>query len=320
MTDYAVLFPGQGSQNKNMLRNFDGDDIFDESINTSSQILGYDIKKIIEDESKLNNTLYTQPIMVATSIAIWRSFLSQSNEMPVYAAGHSLGEYSALVANGTLSLEDCLNVVTERAKYMVEAMTGVEGGMAAIMCNDPDINLSATVEETCKLLSNDREFIEPVNYNSPNQIVIAGHKKIIESCESEFKIRGIKRVIVLPVSVAAHSSIMSTCSDKLYKLLKNINILEDNSLFPVLHNTDASKKNSKVDIIKSLCDQVCSPVLWETTIKKMFNNNISSFIEIGPGKVLTGLNSKILPKDDNIKCLSIDKIESINEAVGVNND
>ena len=99
-----------------------------------------------------------------------------------------------------------------------------------------------------------------------------------------------------------------------------MNILEENSLFPVLHNTDASKKNSKVDIIKSLCDQVCSPVLWETTIKKMFNNNISSFIEIGPGKVLTGLNSKILPKDDNIKCLSIDKIENINEAVGVNND
>ena len=320
MTDDAVLFPGQGSQNQNMLRNFDGDDIFDKSIITSSQILGYDIKRIIEDESKLNNTLYTQPIMVATSIAIWRSFHSKSNKMPIYAAGHSLGEYSALVANGTLSLEDCLNVVTERAKYMVEAMTGVEGGMAAIMSNDPNINLPTIVEETCKSLSNGSEFIEPVNYNSHNQIVIAGHKKIIESCESAFKAQGIKRVIVLPVSVAAHSSIMKTCSDKLYKLLNNIDILENDSLFPVLHNADASKKNSKVDIIKSLCDQVCSPVLWETTINKMFNNNILSFIEIGPGKVLTGLNSKILPKDDNIKCQSIDKIENINEVVGVNND
>ena len=184
MSDYAVLFPGQGSQNKNMLIGYDNNEIFNDYIAESSQILGYDIKKIVDNESKLNNTIYTQPVMVATSLAIWSIWSNQINTAPKYAAGHSLGEYSALVANGTLSLEDCLKIVTERAKFMVSAMTGVEGGMAAIMSNNSDQDLSDTVEEICRKLSNDKVFIQPVNYNSKNQIVIAGHKSLIETCFS----------------------------------------------------------------------------------------------------------------------------------------
>ena len=316
MSDYAVLFPGQGSQNKNMLVGYDNNEMFNDYIDKSSQILGYDIKKIVNDESKLNNTIYTQPIMVATSLAIWSVWANQINAMPKYAAGHSLGEYSALVANGTLSLEDCLKTVTERAKYMVSAMTGVEGGMAAIMSNTPDMNLSDTVEEVCRKLSNDEVFIQPVNYNSKNQIVIAGHKSLIETCESEFKAHGVKRVVVLPVSVAAHSSIMNVCSDKLYKVLNNIKITENNALFPVLHNVDASIKDSKVDIINSLCAQICSPVLWEKTITRMFDDKISNYLEIGPGKVLTGLNGKILAGKEGVLTSSIDKYESIAQVAG----
>ena len=316
MSEYAVLFPGQGSQNKNMFVGYDNNDIFNDYIDRSSQILGYDIKKIVNDESKLNNTIYTQPIMVATSIAIWKVWADQINTMPKYAEGHSLGEYSALVANGTLSLEDCLKTVTERAKYMVSAMTGVEGGMAAIMSNNPEMNLSDIVEEICRKLSNDEIFIEPVNYNSQNQIVIAGHKSLIEASEPTFKDHGVKRVVVLPVSVAAHSSIMNECSDKLYKVLNNIQIIDTNPLFPVLHNTDASIKSSKVDIIDSLCAQVCSPVLWEKTIIKMFNDKISNYLEIGPGKVLTGLNGKILAGENGILASSIEKYESIAEVTG----
>ena len=319
MTKYAALFPGQGSQNKNMFEGYEKNTIFNECITKSSQILGYDIRKVIQDDSKLNNTIYTQPIMVATSIAMWNVWVNKINVMPLFAAGHSLGEYSALVANQTLSLEDCLNLVTERAKFMVDAMTGVQGGMAAIMSNNPEMNLSETVEKVCEQLSNDKEIIQPVNYNTKNQIVIAGHKNLIDSCESEFKAQGVKRVIILPVSVAAHSSIMKSCSDKLFKLLNNIYILKKESLFPVIHNSDASIKDSKLDIIKSLCDQVCNPVLWEKTIEKIFAENIVNYIEIGPGKVLTGLNSKILINKDGVMCSSIDKYESIDEVSGVYN-
>ena len=258
--------------------------------------------------------------MVATSLAIWSVWSNQINTAPKYAAGHSLGEYSALVANGTFSLEDCLKIVTERAKFMVSAMTGVEGGMAAIMSNNSDQDLSDTVEEICRKLSNDKVFIQTVNYNSKNQIVIAGHKSLIETCGSEFKAHGVKRVVVLPVSVAAHSSIMNSCSDKLYKTLNNIVINEKISLFPVLHNTDASIKNSKVDIINSLCAQVCNPVLWEKTIIKIFEDKINNFLEIGPGKVLTGLNSKILADKDGVFTSSIDKYESIAEVIGEYDD
>ena len=316
MSDYAVLFPGQGSQHKNMLESYKHNDIFNQSIDKSSNILGYNINVIVQDESKLNDTLYTQPIMVATSIAIWDVWLSKMDKTPLYAAGHSLGEYTALVANGTISLENCLNLVSERAKFMVDAMTGVDGGMAAIMSNDPELNLSDTVEAICREMSKDDKFIEPVNYNSKNQIVIAGHKSLIDSCESIFKANGIKRVVILPVSVAAHSSIMTSCSNKLYKLLNNIDIYDEKTSFPVLHNVDASKKDSKVDIIKSLCDQVCNPVLWEKTITKIFEKKISNYIEIGPGKVLSGLNSKILAGRDGIISKSIDKFESINEVIG----
>ena len=159
-----------------------------------------------------------------------------------------------------------------------------------------------------------------MNYNSKYQIVIAGHKTLIDSCESEFKAKGVKRVIILPVSVAAHSSIMISCSDKLYKSLNNIDIIKSKSLFPIFHNTDASIKISKVDIIKSLCDQVCNPVLWEKTIMKMFNEEINNYIEIGPGKVLVGLNNKILSGREGVLSLSIDKLESISEVIGACNE
>ena len=202
---------------------------------------------------------------------------------------------------------------------MDDAMAGIEGGMAAIMSNNPELDLANVVNEICKKLSTNNKFIQPVNYNSKNQIVIAGHKTLIDTCESEFKDQGVKRVIVLPVSIAAHSTIMKSCSDKLDKLLNNINISDENILFPILHNTDASEKIGKVDIIKSLCDQVCNPVLWDTTINNLFNNNITNFVEIGPGKVLTGLNSKILSNREGVSNYALDSFDGIEEVIGACN-
>ena len=254
MSEYAVLFPGQGSQNKNMLISYEKNEIFNEYIDRSSRILGYDIKKIVDDESKLNNTIYTQPVMVATSLAIWKVWTNKINSMPKYAAGHSLGEYTALVANGTLSLDDCLKVVTERAEFMVSAMTGVEGGMAAIIGLD-----ASKIIEICSNISVADGVIEAVNFNSDKQTVVAGHLKVVKQASEAFKTAGAKLVKILPVSVAAHTSIMNKCSEDLYKALKNSNIIST-GMFPILHNVDASIKEDEHDIIQALTDQVHNPV------------------------------------------------------------
>jgi [acyl-carrier-protein] S-malonyltransferase len=304
---YAVLFPGQGSQNKGMLDPYIEDSVFSKIIDQSSEILGYNLTEAVQDESKLNNTLYTQPIMVAVSYAMWCVWKERSSVLPSCAAGHSLGEYTALVANGFISLEDCLNLVVIRAKSMLEAMDGIEGGMAAV------IGLNAEdIQSVCSDLSTDKELIQAVNFNSEKQIVVGGHMNLIKDSVSSFKSKGAKLVKVLPVSIAAHTTLMNNCSDILNKLLINMNNINDNFLFPVIHNIDAMPKRTSGDIINALCKQVNSPVLWTKTIESIREMNITNFIEIGPGKVLSGLNKRIA---SDISSVPISNYENINVAL-----
>jgi [acyl-carrier-protein] S-malonyltransferase len=317
MRTYAVLFPGQGSQHQDMLSTYIDNEIFRNTISEASEALGYNIIETTKDQSKLNNTLYTQPIMVATSTAMWRVWKDKCNIAPSFAAGHSLGEYSALVANGFIDFSDCLDVVEERAKLMNSSMNNIEGGMAAVIGLNPN-----DIEDICINLSGKNGIIEAVNYNSDMQTVVAGHIDVVSKSVEIFKSSGAKLVKLLPVSVAAHTSIMKSCSDNLNKLLLNKDLLsskEDNTVdsvsrwsFPVIHNSDASSKTDNRDIIDSLVKQVYSPVLWTQTIKNINNLNTNIFIEIGPGNVLTGLNKRIL-KDANT--VSISDFKNIDDAL-----
>ena len=183
MKEYAVLFPGQGSQNTGMIELYSNEPLFIKTISDSSDILGYNIEEVVKDESKINNTIYTQPIMVATSIGIWRTWLDKKEIYPKFAAGHSLGEYTAMVANNTISLEDCLLLVNHRATMMVNAMDGIEGGMAAILgSNKSDDSLKDIVNTVCKEISGGELTIEPVNYNSKDA---DGNEYFIEALKGE---------------------------------------------------------------------------------------------------------------------------------------
>ena len=286
MSNYCVLFPGQGSQNSEMLDSYSSNNVFNDTIAEASAILGYDLSEIIKNENKLNNTLYTQPIMVAVSIAIWRVWQQKVDKLPSFSAGHSLGEYTALVSSGIISFEDCLKLVKIRAKAMSEAMNSVDGGMAAV------IGLSSEeISDVCNELSDDSQVIQPVNFNSENQIVVGGHMSVLQKSIEAFKNKGAKIVKILPVSIAAHTSLMNKCSDILYKELINIDLKD--SIFPLVHNIDGTSKSSKDDIIDAVCKQVHSPVMWTDTINNIGKLDISVFIEIGPGNVLTGLNKRI---------------------------
>ena len=305
MSNYCVLFPGQGSQNSEMLDSYSSNNVFNDTIAEASAILGYDLSEIIKNEDKLNNTLYTQPIMVAVSIAIWRVWQQKVDKLPSFSAGHSLGEYTALVSSGIISFEDCLKLVKIRAKAMSEAMNSVDGGMAAV------IGLSSEkISDVCNELSDDSQVIQPVNFNSENQIVVGGHMSVLQKSIEAFKKKGAKIVKILPVSIAAHTSLMNKCSDILYKELINIDLKD--SIFPLVHNIDGTSKSSKDDIIDAVCKQVHSPVMWTDTINNIGKLDISVFIEIGPGNVLTGLNKRILKE---IPTISISDLKNIDQAL-----
>jgi len=307
MKPYAVLFPGQGSQSQDMLTSYADNKIFKETIDEASNVLSYNITDVVKDKTRLNDTIFTQPIMVAVSIAMWKVWKEACKESPVCAAGHSLGEYSALVASNLLPFKECLLLVSERAKLMSDAMEDRKGGMAAIIGLESD-----KIVQICQELSNDESIIGAVNFNSNSQTVVAGDLGLIESSAETFKTSGAKLVKTLPVSVAAHTSMMKDCSGSLHKILKNIDFNE--KIFPIIHNVDASSKTTNNDIIDSLCTQVHSPVLWAKSIENISNLNIDIFIEIGPGNVLSGLNKRII-KDASV--VSISDAEKIKEAAGL---
>lgn len=297
----AVVFPGQGSQNKFMLDGFDQSKTFNNIIEEGSDILNYDIALTINDELKINNTLYTQPLMLAVSYAIWKTLCENIKLNISMCAGHSLGEYTALVANGTINYKDGLLLVKKRAELMSDAMNNIDGAMAAVIGLDGNV-----VDEICKQRTKENQIIEAVNFNCPGQTVIAGHASAVDKIGPILKDAGAKIVKKLPVSLAAHTSLLDPVAEKLKNELSKVQ--NNSNSFDIIHNYDLSISKKDEELHNVLSKQVCSPVRWIETLEMFRSNNIKDIIEVGPGNILSGLIKRF---DKSINAYSTKTIEDI---------
>ena len=299
----AVVFPGQGSQNKDMADSFSDVSSFNDVIDQGSEILDYDVREAIKNEQKINDTIYTQPLMLTISYAMWDTLIKKTSIKANIGAGHSLGEYTALVANNTISFRDALMLVKIRAEFMSTAMMDVDGAMAAVIGLDGN-----KVRDICKEASKDGAIIEAVNFNCPGQTVIAGHTVAVEDITTILKTSGAKIVKKVPVALAAHTSLLKSVSNDLRGELRGINFNLDNS-FDVIHNYDLSVSKNEEKFIDCLSMQVCSPVRWIETMQTFKSNDVSDVSEVGPGNVLQGLIKRF---DKTLRVHSFSNIEDIN--------
>ncbi len=284
----AFIFPGQGSQSVGMLK--DLSENFSEvsaTFKEASDALGYDLWSLIQDgpAEKLNSTDVTQPAMLASGVATWRVWQAKGGAMPVMMAGHSLGEYTALVCAGSLDFVDAIKLVSQRGKFMMQAVPAGTGAMAAILGMEDEL-----VRQVC-LDAAQGEVLEAVNYNSPGQVVVAGNKAAVERVCVLAKEKGAKRALELPVSVPSHCALMKPAAEQLSEVLNTISFKTPS--IPVFNNVDVIAAESESDIRDALKRQLFSPVRWVDTIEKMSANGADQFIECGPGKVLVGLNKRI---------------------------
>lgn len=293
----SFVFPGQGSQSVGMLSELAA--VFPEvklCFEEASEALGLDLWRMSQEgpDSDLNRTENTQPAMLAAGIAVWRIWQGQGGAMPVVAAGHSLGEYSALVAADAIDFADAVRLVAQRGRFMQEAVPQGEGAMAAILgLSDPDV--SAVCHDAAQ-----GSVVEPVNFNSPGQVVIAGQATAVARAVDLAKERGAKRALPLPVSVPSHCSLMEKAAQRLADALSQIDIRVP--AFPVLHNVSVEGAKSPEELREVLAYQLYRPVRWVETIQKIAGDGIELVIEAGPGKVLTGLNKRI---DKSVKSLAV---------------
>ena len=284
---YSIVFPGQGSQSLGMMSDLRSNfSVVNEIFQEASDAINVDLWKIInEDQELLNLTENTQPIMLAAGYATYKVLASEVNLTPISIAGHSLGEYTALVASGSLGFFDAAQLVRKRAELMQAAVPSGSGSMAAILGLD-----DTRVIEIC-LKASDKGVVEAVNFNSPGQVVIAGEKNAVAHACELMKEAGAKRALILPVSVPSHCSLMKDAAMDFKRSVDNINFQMGNE--KVLHNVDADY-SSNIDEIKSkLVEQLHKPVLWTSTVQKMKESGVEKLIEAGPGKVLAGLTRRI---------------------------
>ncbi|MBJ8326109.1 ACP S-malonyltransferase [Streptococcus pacificus] len=291
MGNIAFLFAGQGAQRLGMARDFyDHYSLVRETFDTASRVLGYDLRELIdEDSDKLNQTQYTQPAILVTSIAIYR-VLQEQSMTPDVVLGLSLGEYSALVASGSLAFEDAVQLVAKRGQYMANAAPKGTGKMVAVMNTDPKL-----IEEIC-LKASKKGVVTPANYNTPNQIVIGGETEAVNEAVELLKKAGTKRLIPLNVSGPFHTALLDNASQQLANTLEHVSFSEFK--MPLISNTTA--KVMPQDAIKSLlARQVKEPVRFYESIETLKSLGVTEFVEIGPGKVLSGFVKKI-DKTSNI--------------------
>lgn len=306
MSKIAFVFSGQGAQYVGMGKQISDEykasnDIFEEA----SCALGFDVEKMIfeGDDETLKITENTQPAILTTSIANMQPLLEKGIK-PVVLAGLSLGEYSAHVVSGTFSFKDAVSLVKKRGKYMQEAVPVGVGTMAAILGLENE-----QVVDACNIASSEG-IVEPANFNCPGQVVVAGETKAVEKAVEIAKEKGAKRAMLLPVSAPFHCSLLKSAGDKLALELEKINFA-DMSL-PVVTNVTAEYILDKLKVKELLIRQVSSSVLWESSVRKMLENGIDTFIEIGPGKVLTGFIKKI---DKTVAVYNVDDLESLNNTL-----
>ncbi len=287
MTQLAFVFPGQGSQAIGMLNGFAGNPVVADTLAEASDALGLDLGKLIAEGPKedLDLTTNTQPVMLASAVAFYRAWIAAGGKLPSLLAGHSLGEYSALVAAGVIAFKDAVPLVRFRAQAMQEAVPVGQGGMAAILgLSDDDVR--AACAEAAQ-----GEVVEPVNFNAPAQVVIAGHKAAIERACEAAKAKGAKRALPLPVSAPFHSSLLKPASDRLRERLAGIAFARP--AIPVINNVDVAIVDDPAAIKEALVRQAASPVRWVETVQKISAAGVTRVIECGPGKVLTGLVKRI---------------------------
>ena len=293
----AFVFPGQGSQSVGMMAGFDGHAIVRRTFDEASAALGEDLWALVTDgpDDALNQTVNTQPVMLTAGVAVWRAWQAAGGVAPSIMAGHSLGEYTALVAAGALAFGDAVPLVRFRAQAMQEAVPAGVGAMAAILGLDAT-SVAAVCSEAAQ-----GQVVEPVNFNTPEQIVIAGHREAVERAIAVATERGAKRGVLLPVSAPFHSSLMKPAADRLAARLASVPFAVP--AIPVVQNVDAQAKSDPDAIRAALGLQAASPVRWVDTIQAFATRGMTQVIECGPGRVLTGMSKRI---DRSLKGYALD--------------
>lgn len=284
----AFVFPGQGSQHLAMLAELAAEhSVIQETFAEASEVLGYDLWELAQNgpEADLNQTDRTQPALLTAGVALWRLWQQQGGAVPAMMAGHSLGEYTALVCAGAIDFKDAVNLVRLRGEFMQQAVPAGTGAMAAILGLADD-----AIEAACIAAAGD-EVVSPVNFNCPGQVVIAGNKAAVERAIEGCKAAGAKRAIPLPVSVPSHCVLMKPAAVQMAEELKKINISMPE--IAVVQNFTAKEPASVDELIENLLAQLYSPVLWTDSVQNMIQQGIESTVECGPGKVLSGLNKKV---------------------------
>jgi [acyl-carrier-protein] S-malonyltransferase len=289
MKNLAFVFPGQGSQTVGMLAGFAGNDVVAKAMGDASEALGQDLAALINNgpAEALNLTVNTQPVMLATSVAFYRAWIAAGGATPAWAAGHSLGEYSALTAAGVFSLADATRAVRFRAEQMQSAVPVGVGTMAAVLGMD-----SAAVIAACADAAQG-QVVEAVNFNAPDQTVMAGHKEAVDRACALVKERGAKRALPLPVSAPFHSSLLAPAAQALRGYLEKMTL--GMPVLSVVNNVDVAIETESARIQDALSRQAMKPVRWVEVIQALENNGVTIIVECGPGKVLSGLVKRIAP-------------------------
>ncbi len=307
----AFVFPGQGSQSIGMLDQLATEyPLVQETFAEASEVLGYDLWDLVTSgpEAALNQTERTQPAMLAAGIAVWRVWQSLTNIQPDYLAGHSLGEYSALVASGALSFANAIKLVELRGQYMQQAVPEGQGAMAAILGLDDD-----AVKMICEQAAGD-EIVEAVNFNSPGQVVIAGNVAAVTKATVLAKEQGAKRALMLPVSVPSHCALMKPAADMLSETLADMPVHE--TRMPVIHNVSVTPAQDEAGIKTSLAQQLHNPVRWVETVQWLSNQGVDKIVECGPGKVLAGLTKRIDKAVTGLPVFDQSSLEKAVQALG----
>ncbi|MFZ1872178.1 ACP S-malonyltransferase [Serratia sp. D1N4] len=289
MTQFAFVFPGQGSQTVGMLADLAAQfPIVEQTFSEASSALGYDLWQLVQQGpvEELNKTWQTQPALLAASVAIFRVWQQQGGKTPAMMAGHSLGEYSALVCAGVLEFAAAIRLVELRGKLMQEAVPEGTGAMYAIIGLDNEA-IAKACEESAQ-----GQVVSPVNFNSPGQVVIAGNKDAVERAGAACKAAGAKRALPLPVSVPSHCALMKPAADKLAVALQDVTFSAPQ--VPVVNNVDVRAETAPEAIRSALVRQLYSPVRWTESVEFMAAEGVTSLLEVGPGKVLTGLTKRIV--------------------------